>query len=79
MIYDNVIMRTIVDLPENQVRELAELCKVQQISRAEAIRRALAQMLSQKQTTGRESAFGAWKSRKMDSRKFVENLRQEWD
>lgn len=79
MIYDNVIMRTIIDLPEDQIRGLQELCKTEKISRAEAIRRALGQMLSQKQTAGRENAFGAWKSKKIDARKFVEKLRGEWD
>lgn len=72
-------MRTIIDLPEDQVRELRELCKIERISRAEAVRRALAQMLSQKQNSGRESAFGAWKTKKIDSRKLVEKLRREWD
>jgi metal-responsive CopG/Arc/MetJ family transcriptional regulator len=79
MIYDNVIMRTIIDLPEDQVRELESLCKAERISRAEAVRRALAQMLSQKQSTGRENAFGVWKNKKIDGRKFVEKLRREWD
>ncbi len=72
-------MRTIIDLPEDQVRELRELCKTERISRAEAVRRALAQMLARKQSAGRESAFGAWKGRKIDSRQFVEKLRREWD
>lgn len=69
-------MRTIIDLPEDQLNALAELCKTQRISRAEAIRRALAEMLAHQHTGGRENAFGAWGRR--DSKKFVEKLRREW-
>jgi metal-responsive CopG/Arc/MetJ family transcriptional regulator len=69
-------MRTIVDLPEDQLNALADLCKAQRISRAEAIRRALADLLHRQHRHGRESAFGTWKNR--DSRKMVERLRREW-
>ncbi len=76
--HDNFIMRTIIELPEDQVNALAELCKLERISRAEAVRRALGEMLARKQSKGREQAFGVWKNRG-DSRKIVENLRQEWE
>jgi len=78
MIYDAFIMRTIIDLPADQVRALAELCKAEKISRAEAIRRALGEMLTRRQTLGREQAFGVWRNRG-DSRLFVEGLRREWE
>lgn len=78
MIYDDVIMRTIVDLPEEQVQALAELCDREQISRAEAVRRALATMLETQKLKGREDAFGGWQGRKVDSRKLVNDLREEW-
>ena len=72
-------MRTIIDLPENQVNAIAELCKAQGISRAEAGRRAVAELLNHQQTAGRDKAFGAWKGKKVNSRDFVDALRQEWD
>lgn len=78
MIYDNVIMRTIISLPDDQVQALAALCQSKKISRAEAIRRALAEMLARVPAKGREEAFGSWRKRG-NSRKFVENLRKEWD
>jgi metal-responsive CopG/Arc/MetJ family transcriptional regulator len=78
MIYDDVIMRTIIDLPEVQVKALAELCRKKGISRAEAVRRALAGMLGNESENAREKAFGAWKKKKIDSPKFVEKLRGEW-
>lgn len=78
MIYDAVIMRTIVDLPEDQVRALGKLCQAEGISRAEAVRRALGEMLARRGVEGREQAFGAWRQRG-DSRQMVESLRCEWD
>ncbi|MEM0966049.1 MAG: CopG family transcriptional regulator [Verrucomicrobiota bacterium] len=71
-------MRTIVDLPEDQLDALAHLCKEQGISRAEAIRRAVRSMLAEEVDSSRIQAFGAWK-RKEDSRLIVEKIREEWD
>jgi hypothetical protein len=79
MMYDDDIMRTIIDLPDDQVNALAELCRIQRISRAEAVRRALASMLANQQILGREKAFGAWQKKNIDSQKFVQNLREEWE
>ncbi len=76
--YDAVIMRTIIELPDDQVSALADLCKSENISRAEAIRRALGEMLSRRQAHSRENAFGAW-TKRGDSRAFVEQLRGEWE
>ena len=70
-------MRTIIDLSDNQVAALAELCARENISRAEAVRRALDVMLAQKQSQAREAVFGAWAPRG-DARVVVENLREEW-
>lgn len=79
MIYDNVIMRTIVDLPDDQVSGLAEICKMDGISRAEAVRRAVAQMLERQNSLTREEAFGAWSGTTRDSQQFVRDIRKEWD
>ena len=78
MMHNAVIMRTIIELPDEQFHALAALCEREKISRAEAIRRALGEMLSRKQYQTREQAFGAW-PKKVDSRTLVEKLRKEWD
>lgn len=73
-------MRTIVELPEEQIRGLDSLCRRENISRAEAVRRAVAGLL-EVEKPARDSvpdAFGLWKGRKLDSRKHVEQLRSEW-
>lgn len=71
-------MRTIVDLPEEQVQALTELCDREHISRAEAVRRALATMLNSQKMKKREDTFGGWQGKKIDSRKLVDDLREEW-
>lgn len=71
-------MRTVIDIPDEDVNALAEICKRQEISRAEAIRRALKNMLAENAVKARNNAFGAWK-RKIDSRAFINELRAEWD
>lgn len=78
MIYDAVIMRTIIDLPETQVEALGEFCRRQKISRAEAIRRAVKELLTTQKHSKRDNAFGAWAPRS-DSRETVDALRSEWE
>jgi metal-responsive CopG/Arc/MetJ family transcriptional regulator len=76
-LYDAIIMRTIIDLPDDQVAALAELCEREKISRAEAVRRAVDGLLARHRVGSREEAFGAWAPHE-DSRKLVESLRGEW-
>jgi len=40
-------------------------------------KRALGEILARKQTQSREQAFGGWENRG-DSRKIVDDLREEW-
>lgn len=78
-------MRTIIDLPEEQLKSLAALCESEGISRAEAIRRAVAEMLEKRKKVSWEEAmkpiFGMWKDRKdmADSVEYIRKLRSEWD
>jgi metal-responsive CopG/Arc/MetJ family transcriptional regulator len=51
--------RTIVDLPEDQLREIDALCKLLGISRAEAVRRALRDY-AQRNGDVKSDAFGLW-------------------
>jgi len=65
--------RTIVDIPDTQLRDLDALCESLQISRAEAVRRAIAQFLR----TGRDGSsegFGLWSGAagKPDARPGIE-------
>lgn len=74
---DDVIMRTIVELPSEQVSHLDAHCRRERISRAEAIRRAVSMMLA---AAGAEAtrAFGLWRGRSEDALAQLESLRDEW-
>jgi Ribbon-helix-helix protein, copG family len=77
MTCDDIIVRTIVDLPEEQIRKLTLLCRRERISRAEAIRRAVARYLRVSPASDLGSFFGASRSRSNISRQ-VAALRDEW-
>jgi hypothetical protein len=68
----------IIDLPCKQLDALARLCKELNISRAEAIRRAVGQMINENSCKRADVGFGIWRHKKTDSRKQVENARTEW-
>ena len=80
---DDDVMRTIVELPDAQVKALARLCRKEGISRAEAVRRAVDKLLASQQTTDTQeslrAAFGLWRGRRPGGRGYVEALRAEWD
>ena len=71
-------MRTIVDLQEEQLGALARLCGEQKISRAEAVRRAVDRLIKESATNRKDVGFGSWKHKHIESRKYVEKLRNEW-
>ena len=67
-----------MDLPDEQLGALARLCEKQKISRAEAVRRAVDRLIKESKTDQKDVGFGIWKHKNMESRKFVEKLRNEW-
>lgn len=71
-------MRTIIDLPEDQLRALDGVCRQERISRAEAIRRAVAEHLRRYHASDAKRAFGIWRGRQVDGLKYQETLRREW-
>ncbi len=58
--YDDA-MRTIVALPLEQVETLDALCRQNGISRAEGVRRAVAEHLARHASADRDRAFGLWR------------------
>lgn len=78
MTCDDILVRTIVDLPEEQIRKLTLLCRRERISRAEAIRRAVARYLRVLPASDLGSFFGASRSGGNISRQ-VAVLRGEWN
>jgi len=73
-------MRTIIDIPDVQVKILNQLSKKKRVSRAEVIREALANYISS-HSKAKDSyliAFGLWKDKKIDSVEYQKKLRDEW-
>lgn len=72
-------MRTIIDLPESQLAALRELEQRKKLSRAELIRRAVAQYVRENAAT--DDAFGAWRAEgraRIDGVELQRALREEW-
>lgn len=72
-------MRTIVDLPEDQIEALKQLSEQSRLSRAELMRRAVAEFLDHHQAKSPDEAFGIWRGREKDSLEYQQSLRGEWD
>jgi metal-responsive CopG/Arc/MetJ family transcriptional regulator len=70
-------MRTIVDLPQEQIRKLALFCRREKISRAEAVRRAVDRFLRGSSASDLRSFFGVSRTRGNVAR-HVARLRREW-
>lgn len=70
-------MRTLVDIPDRQIKGLAAICKAEKVSRAELIRQAISAYLEKKKPTAVE-AFGLWKDRRVDGLEYQEQVRSEW-
>lgn len=72
-------MRTIIELPTDQLDALERLCTRDGISRAEAIRRAVASFVGQHGASSAGQAFGLWRGRTVSGLEYQEQLRKEWD
>ena len=71
-------MRTILDLPDDQVERLAEVCRRDGISRAEAVRRAVSDYLDAQRAPERDDALGIWRDRQLDGLDYQREVRREW-
>lgn len=72
-------MRTIIDLPPAQIEALDALCKREGVSRAEAVRRAVAQYVHEERAKEPDRVFGLWRGRRVDGVEYQRRLRREWD
>ncbi|TVP92863.1 MAG: CopG family transcriptional regulator [Thioalkalivibrio sp.] len=72
-------MRTIIDLPEEQIEALKLLAERENASRAELVRRAVSDYLAQRMGDGTDGAFGIWRKRGEGGLEYEARIRQEWD
>jgi len=71
-------MRTIVDLPEEQIEVLKQLSRQARLSRAELVRRAINEYLQRHHSQSSEDAFGVWGHQPRDGLVYQRELRDEW-
>jgi hypothetical protein len=72
-------VRTIIDLPEDQLDALDGICRRESMSRAEAIRRAVDLLVRDRAAGASDAAFGLWRAAKtVDGLAYQDRLRQEW-
>lgn len=71
-------MRTLIDIPEDQLQTLNQLARRQQVSRAELIRRAVRKYLKSQMPLAEDEAFGLWKETAEDGLAYQRRLRDEW-
>jgi predicted transcriptional regulator len=72
-------VRTIIDLPDEQIEPLKELAARTGLSRAELVRRAIAEYLRREAVATGDAAFGLWRKRSEDGLAYQKRLRTEWD
>ena len=72
-------MRTIIELPDEQVEALDGICRRDGISRAEAARRAVSLLMRERGASRSGLGFGIWQGRRaVDGLAYQERLRREW-
>lgn len=70
-------MRTLVDIPDRQIEDLAVICATKKVSRSEAIRQAISFYIGKNKLPTAE-AFGLWENQKIDGLVYQEQVRSEW-
>ena len=71
-------MRTIIEVPDDDIKSLDRIVRQQQKSRAAVIREAIRIYLDSKAVDSDQSAFGIWRKNKMEGVEYQENIRSEW-
>jgi len=76
-------MRTLIDLPDDQIAVLAEMGQTQKKSRAALVREGVGKLIHEYQETRRlaaiDAACGIWKDEVEDGVDYQTRLRAEWD
>ncbi len=71
-------MRTLVDIPEADVRALEDLGRQRRVSRAKIIRQALREFLVKNGRAELDEAFGLWSDHAEDGLEYQRRIRSEW-
>jgi hypothetical protein len=71
-------MRTLVDIPDSDLRALSKLSERRRVSRAKLIRQAVREYLTRNPLGSADEAFGLWREQGLDGLEYQERLRSEW-
>lgn len=71
-------MRTLIDIPDEDLNVLNGVAKKLAISRAEFVRQAIAKSLEPHRTTLGLPAFGLWSKHPVDGVEYQRKMRGEW-
>ena len=71
-------MRTLVDIPKEDLSLLTRLSEADGVSRAELVRRAVSAYLEPRRRGKRADAFGLWAARAEDGVRYQRRMRDEW-
>jgi metal-responsive CopG/Arc/MetJ family transcriptional regulator len=74
-------MRTLIDIPDEQLEQLREISNRENTSRAAIIREAIASYLAKRRKVGAKDAFGLWRHEGrdvVDGVEYQKALRGEW-
>jgi metal-responsive CopG/Arc/MetJ family transcriptional regulator len=72
------LVRTLIDIPEEDLKLLNEVAKKLSVSRSELVRRAVATSLAPHRQKMNHAAFGAWSEFPEDGLAYQERMRAEW-
>jgi metal-responsive CopG/Arc/MetJ family transcriptional regulator len=70
-------MRTLIDIPENELERLDSIAREARRSRASMVREAIVEYLTNHETSS-DSAFGLWGKRGVDGLAYQKKVRSEW-
>jgi metal-responsive CopG/Arc/MetJ family transcriptional regulator len=71
-------MRTLVDIPDDDLSLLNKLSEAGNISRAELVRQAISAYLKTHKEAEREEGFGLWAENSVDGLAYQKKIRREW-
>lgn len=69
--------RILVDIPDQQMKDIAAIAAAEELSRAEVVRRAVTAYIEQQKIPA-VNVFGIWRDRKADALECQERVRSEW-
>jgi metal-responsive CopG/Arc/MetJ family transcriptional regulator len=71
-------MRTLIDIPDDDLKALDQLGERGGVSRAKLVRQAISDYLAKTYKAQIDTAFGLWRDRAEDGVDYQRRVRSEW-